>query len=350
MGFWIFTKSGDLDNRFKVVKDSKTALYSLLAIVVVCFIIFYFIYLYLFILLPLALSIACYQYSSKTFKATYAISISIFLLFLYSILLGIMTGQNNDTIFGKYKFNGEFKMSEQTHYGSTMNYKASKKINIYGNANFIEQLQKGGEIKGNIKKQRELISYANDNKNTIIEFINDAHNGNEEVDRYYYGFLEQKESNNKVTLEVIYDGNDENYSFIGNNPVYDLKYFNEGIKKIISFDDENYEGGFIFAYNNILIAVAISSLFSALIIFYMMYSNIGTLHQIQINPKKLVINVVKHIVIGLLSFTVCLNILPMLVPESIDFIAVLLSFPLTYKITKAVILFLDKKAIEKKIS
>ena len=203
MGFWIFTKSGELDNRFKVVKDGKTALYSLLAIVVVCFILFYFIYLYLFILLPLALSIACYQYSSKTFKATYAISISIFLLFLYSIQLAIMTGQNKDTIFGNYEFTGEFKMSEQTHYGSTMNYKASKKINIYGNANFIEQLQKGGVIKGNIKKQRELISYANDNKNTIIEFINDAHNGKEEVDRYYYGFLEQKESNNVIALNDL---------------------------------------------------------------------------------------------------------------------------------------------------
>ena len=110
MGFWIFSKSGELDYRFKVVKDGKTALYSLLAIAVVCFVIFYFIYLYLFVLLPLVLSLACYQYSSKTFKTAYAISISLLFLCIYSILLGIMTGQDNYIIFGNYKFKGAFKM------------------------------------------------------------------------------------------------------------------------------------------------------------------------------------------------------------------------------------------------
>lgn len=285
MGFWIFSKSGELDNRFKVVKDGKTALYSLLAIAVVCFVIFYFIYLYLFVLLPLVLSLACYQYSSKTFKTAYAISISLLFLCIYSILLGIMTGQDNYIIFGNYKFKGAFKMTRPTHFGATMNYNASKRVNIYGNTNFIEQLQKGGVIKGNIKKQRELISYANDNKNTIIEFINDAHNGKEEVDRYYYGFLEQKESNNKVTLEMIYDGKDDSYTFTNNNPVYELGFHTKGIKKIINFDDENYEGGFIFAYRNIFMAAAISSLFLGIIFFYIKNKNIGLLDKINIDSK-----------------------------------------------------------------
>ena len=46
---------------------------------------------------------------------------------------------------------------------------------------------------------------------------------------------------------MIYDGKDDSYTFTNNNPVYELGFHTKGIKKIINFDDENYEGGFIFA-------------------------------------------------------------------------------------------------------
>ena len=84
---------------------------------------------------------------------------------------------------------------------------------------------------------------------------------------------------------MIYDGKDDSYTFTNNNPVYELGFHTKGIKKIINFDDENYEGGFIFAYRNIFMAAAISSLFLGIIFFYIKNKNIGLLDKINIDSK-----------------------------------------------------------------
>ena len=223
-----FTKGGNLDRRFKGVKEGETALVILGILALLAFAALYFIYTYLYIILPLIIIALHFTYL-KSFETKYVFYCSLLSMSVYILTLGILVYAN---IEEPLKLDGSHKNGD-------------KKLTIFDNADFKlrhENRAAGAKYNTNIvSMSRESIELANKYPDSpILAFTKEAKYGDNE--RIYYGALKKKgNAIYETTLERIYDGYDKPYSFIDGTPTHTLELVIEnfnwyGIFKGIKFN------------------------------------------------------------------------------------------------------------------
>ena len=145
----------------------------------------------------------------------------------------------------------------------TTRYSASKYINIFSNSSFKNFLKTDTQT-GNSSKINKLVAFANQNGGDKIEFKKITHTDRKTIDRYYYGNIIYDDNKYIAELILVYDGEGTSYSFIGENPKYEIRTYNDGIFTYLSFDDDKYVGSIKYSFKYIILCLLISGMFSAL--------------------------------------------------------------------------------------